>query len=171
MQNLEKIKQQWAKEWPELDTSTMMLIGRLQLVHKQMTTRMNQTFRRFGLTDAGFDVIATLRRSGPPYKLTAGQLLEQMLVTSGSMTSRLGRLEKQGWVCRLTDEHDKRVVWVQLTPSALAMSDDIILAHVETQKQLLAHVHCDDRRQLTELLARYFDTPPEDGANTTPDLT
>lgn len=95
MQNLERIKQQWAKELPDLNTSTMALIGRLQIVHKHMSSVMSDTFRQFQLTDAGFDVIATLRRSGKPYRLTPNQLLDQMLITSGSMTSRLTHLKKK----------------------------------------------------------------------------
>ncbi|MTJ02170.1 MarR family winged helix-turn-helix transcriptional regulator [Idiomarina piscisalsi] len=152
MQNLERIKQQWAKELPELDTSTMELVGRLQVLHKHMTSAMSETFRQFGLTDAGFDVIATLRRSGAPYRLTPNQLLEQMLITSGSMTSRLTHLQKKGLVEREQDDKDGRVHWVKLTDAGLTLSDKVIYEHVNTQKQLLSVLSVKERQQLTEQL-------------------
>ena len=151
MQNLERIKQQWAKELPELDTSTMELVGRLQVIHKHMASAMNNTFRQFGLTDAGFDVLATLRRSGKPY-----QLLEQMLVTSGSMTSRLTLLQKKGFVTREQDENDGRVNWVKLTDKGLVLSNQVIHQHVQTQERLLSVLSESERLQLTEQLSRYL---------------
>ena len=155
MQDLETIQQQWAHEIPDLDTSTMALIGRLQTIHKQLTDTMSKTFRRYGLTDAGFDVIATLRRSGSPYRLTPNQLLAQMLVTSGSMTSRLSRLQKQGWISRSADPDDRRVSWVQLTEKGLAQSEEVLRAHVATQQQLLAPLDDAHRKQLTDLLSAF----------------
>ncbi|HAS14176.1 MAG TPA: MarR family transcriptional regulator [Idiomarina abyssalis] len=156
MQNLERIKQQWAKELPELDTSTMELVGRLQVIHKHMASAMNNTFRQFGLTDAGFDVLATLRRSGKPYRLTPNQLLEQMLVTSGSMTSRLTLLQKKGFVTREQDENDGRVNWVKLTDKGLVLSNQVIHQHVQTQERLLSVLSESERLQLTEQLSRYL---------------
>ena len=57
MQNLDNIQALWAQEMPQLDTSTMALIGRLQIAHKHMTLAMSKTFRRYGLSEAGFDVL------------------------------------------------------------------------------------------------------------------
>lgn len=156
MQNLERIKQQWAKELPELDTSTMELVGRLQVINKHMTSAMSNAFRQFGLTDAGFDVLATLRRSGKPYRLTPNQLLEQMLVTSGSMTSRLTLLQKKGFVTREQDKNDGRVNWVKLTDKGLVLSNQVIHQHVQTQESLLSVLSESERLQLTEQLSRYL---------------
>jgi len=156
MQNLEKIRKQWSAEIPDLDTSGMALIGRLQIMHKHMSSVMSDTFRQFGLTDAGFDVLATLRRSGQPYRLTPKQLLEQMLITSGSMTSRLRLLEKKGWINREPDENDGRVVWVNLTRSGLTLSDMVIYQHVSTQAKLLSVFSDDECGQLTQQLRDYL---------------
>lgn len=156
MQNLEKIRKQWSAELPDLDTSGMAVIGRLQIMHKHMSSVMSDTFRQFGLTDAGFDVLATLRRSGQPYRLTPKQLLEQMLITSGSMTSRLRLLEKKGWINREPDENDGRVVWVNLTRSGLTLSDTVIYQHVSTQAQLLSVFSDEECGQLTQQLRDYL---------------
>ncbi|UTW34316.1 MarR family transcriptional regulator [Idiomarina loihiensis] len=141
---------------PDLNTSTMALIGRLQIVHKHMSSVMSDTFRQFQLTDAGFDVIATLRRSGKPYRLTPNQLLDQMLITSGSMTSRLTHLKKKGLIAREQDADDGRVNWVKLTNKGLALSEQVIHQHVKTQEQLLSVLSEDERKQLTEQLSNYL---------------
>ena len=156
MQNLDNIQALWAREMPQLDTSTMALIGRLQIAHKHMTLAMSKTFRRYGLSEAGFDVLATLRRSGPPYRLTPNQLLMQMLVTSGSMTSRLNQLKKQQLITRSQDQQDKRICWVQLTEQGLALSKEVIQAHVETQQTLLAGLSREQHQQLLSGLQAYL---------------
>ena len=156
MDALDHIQQLWAKQMPELDTSSMALIGRLQILHKQLTHAMSQTFRQFQLTDAGFDVLATLLRSGPPHALTPKQLLEQLLVTSGSITSRIDSLEKQGLIARTIGIKDKRQRQVQLTPKGKTTIEQAIKAHVETQKRLLSVLTEQEQRDLTEMLRTFM---------------
>lgn len=156
MDNLDHIRKCWAQEMPELDTSAMALIGRLQQVNKYMSQAMSQTFRRHGLTDAAFDVLATLLRSGPPYTLTPAQLLEQLLVTSGSMTSRLISLEKQGLIQRKVSTEDKRSRQVVLTKKGHEIIKRAMKQHVETQDALLSSLSKKEKAQLTELLRCYL---------------
>lgn len=156
MDALDHIQQQWAQQMPELDTSSMALIGRLQILHKQLTQAMSQTFRQFQLTDAGFDVLATLLRSGPPHALTPKQLLEQLLVTSGSMTSRLDSLEKQGLIARTVGTQDKRQRQVQLTTKGQKVIEQAIVAHVATQQKLLSVLTQQEQKDLTEMLRTFM---------------
>ena len=41
-----------------------------------------------------YDVMATLRRSGEPYELTAGDLVRQTMVTTEAITNRIDRLAR-----------------------------------------------------------------------------
>lgn len=156
MDNLDHIQSLWAKQMPELDTRSMALIGRLQLVHKHMTHAMSQTFRRHGLTDAGFDVLATLLRSGAPHTLTPTQLLEQMLVTSGSMTSRLNSLEKQGLIRREVSMDDRRGRQVALTRKGRGVIEKVMADHVATQDRLLGVLNEREKTQFIKLLHGYL---------------
>ncbi|MFI2810360.1 MULTISPECIES: MarR family winged helix-turn-helix transcriptional regulator [Microbulbifer] len=156
MDNLDRIQELWAAEMPGLDTSSMALIGRLQLVNKQMTQAMSATFRRHGLTDAGFDVLATLLRSGPPYTLTPSQLLDQMLVTSGSMTSRLDSLERGGFIERVVSPGDRRSRQVKLTTRGRAVIRKAIVDHVATQDRLLSVLTDTEKSGLIKLLRLYL---------------
>jgi DNA-binding MarR family transcriptional regulator len=156
MDTLDHIQQLWAQQQPDLDTSSMALIGRLQIVHKQLTQEMSKTFRQFNLTDAGFDVLATLLRSGAPYALTPKLLLAQMLVTSGSMTSRLDSLEKQGLIQRTVGEADKRQRQVRLTTAGKNVITEALLAHVETQQRLLSVLTEQEQNEMIGLLRTFM---------------
>lgn len=90
-----------------------------------------------------YDVLATLRRSGEPYELTAGDLVRQSMVTTGAITNRIDRLEQRGYVERATTS-DRRKVLVRLTPAGLALVDEVAVAHLAVERELLASL--DDRR-------------------------
>lgn len=156
LDELDRIQQAWTTEIPELDTSSMALIGRLQIVHKRLSLAMSANFRRYGLTDAGFDVLATLRRSGQPYQLTPNQLLAQTLITSGSLTSRLQSLEKLGFINRSCANTDKRSINVTLTATGKSVIEQVLVEHINVQKQLLSGLTPAEQHQLVSLLKSFI---------------
>ncbi|CAM5226031.1 MarR family winged helix-turn-helix transcriptional regulator [Alishewanella longhuensis] len=156
MDELDRIQQAWATEIPELDTTSMALIGRLQIVHKRLSLAMSANFRQYGLTDAGFDVLATLRRSGPPYQLTPNQLLAQTLITSGSLTSRLQSLEKLGFISRSCANTDKRSIDVTLTETGKTVIEQALVTHVTTQQQLLSGLSPAEQQHMVSLLRTFI---------------
>lgn len=88
---------QWAAQMPKLNTKAMGITSRVQRLAKYMNDELAKSIRESDLTQAGFDVLATLLRAGPPHSLTPNQLLDQMLITSGTMTSRIDLLERKIW--------------------------------------------------------------------------
>jgi DNA-binding MarR family transcriptional regulator len=69
--------------------------------------------RRSGLTHAQFDIIATLgNTSGMSYK----ELGDKTLITKGTLTGVIERLEQKGLVERQRNDCDKRSFFVRLTP-------------------------------------------------------
>src|SRR5687768_17999632 len=101
MDRAELAVQQWAAERPDLDPLAMAVLGRLADASERiMRDHMNPLFARAGLQSGEFDVLATLRRSGPPFALSPTSLYEAAMISSGGMTNRLDRLEKAGLVER-----------------------------------------------------------------------
>src|SRR4051812_39631776 len=92
MDPVDRLLGQWARERPDLDTSPMGVVGRISRVARRIDAAQRETFARFDLDPAGFDVLATLRRSGPGYALTPGELMRTAMVTSGALSQRLDRL-------------------------------------------------------------------------------
>lgn len=138
MDAVDQILEQWRQVRPDLDVSAMGPIGRLSRVFHHHARQMNETFARHGINAAGFDVLATLRRAGPPYALSPGELMGSMMITSGTMTNRIDQLIKQGLVSRAKDPGDARRVVVKLTSTGFDLIDQAVAAHVKTQSALLA---------------------------------
>src|ERR1700687_133623 len=97
---VDEILRQWARERPDLDTSSMAIVGRISRIEKKVDPLFTPVFRRFGLEQWSFDVLATLRRSGYPYELTPTQLFRSLMLTSGAITHRSDELVKAGLVQR-----------------------------------------------------------------------
>lgn len=155
MDRAQKAADQWARERPDLDTQAMVLLGRLSEAALVIARdRLNPTFVDFGLQPGEFDVLATLRRSGEPYALTPTDLYEAAMISSGSMTNRIDRLEKASLVARRPNPADKRGTLVALTPAGLALIDQAVSAHVANQQAAVASLDAREREQLSALLEK-----------------
>ncbi|WP_448207822.1 MarR family winged helix-turn-helix transcriptional regulator [Azospirillum sp. sgz302134] len=149
---VDAILEQWRRERPDLDTGPMGTIGRAKRCAALLQRRLDETFAEFGLTGWEFDVLATLRRSGAPYCLAPTALFSALMVTSGTMTHRLQRLEASGWVDRLPNPNDARSLLVRLTPAGLALIDRAVEAHVANEHRILAPLSPTDRAALDDAL-------------------
>ena len=150
-----RILEQWSIERPDLDVSPMGIIGRLHRLAARLDGELRPVFAEAGLGDGDFDVLATLQRSGPPYELTPGQLAATTMVTSGAITKRVDRLERQGYVARSVCAEDGRSRRIRLTDAGRALMADLIERHVANEHRLLAGLDDADRLALAELLERW----------------
>ncbi|EER60048.1 transcriptional regulator, MarR family [Acidovorax delafieldii 2AN] len=150
---VDAILDQWHRERPDLDVSPMGPIGRIKRCAALLQRRLDDTFGAFDLTSWEFDVLATLRRSGAPYCLAPTTLFSTLMVTSGTMTHRMGKLEAQGWIERLPNPADARSSLVQLTPEGLERIDRALEAHVANEHRILAPLKAADLAALDARLA------------------
>ncbi|SDH30308.1 DNA-binding transcriptional regulator, MarR family [Rhodococcus triatomae] len=148
-----EIIRQWARTRPELDVSALEIFGRLHRSFLLYRSQINEVFEDFGTNEAGFDVLACLRRAEPTFSRTAGQLAKQTLITTGGLTLRVNRLEEAGLVVRERDAADARVVYVTLTDAGRQLIDDVADAHFTELGRLLRQVGPSERRQLAGLLS------------------
>lgn len=146
---------QWNRELPDLDASSMLVLGRLAECALVITRdRINPLFAEFGLQPGEFDVLATLRRSGAAQGLTPTALYEDMMISSGSMTNRIDRLESAGLVERVPNPGDGRATLVRLTRAGLKLIDLAVVAHVRNQAEVLSPLDAAEQRQLADLLGK-----------------
>ena len=134
---VDAILRQWARERPDLDASPMGPIGRINRCAALLGQRLDANFAKFDLNLWEFDMLATLRRAGAPYRLSPTALFSTLMVTSGTMTHRLKRLEASGLVERMPNEHDARSMLVQLTARGLELINRAVGVHVEEERKLL----------------------------------
>jgi DNA-binding MarR family transcriptional regulator len=143
---------QWGKAMPELDASSMEVLGRMLRLLKHLAKVRAQAMAPFGFREGEFDVLATLRRAGEPYSLSPTQLYKSLLITSGAMTNRLNHLEQQGLIARISDPDDKRSTLVSLTPHGRSLIEQALVVHTATQNRLLENLSLAQREQLGSLL-------------------
>jgi DNA-binding MarR family transcriptional regulator len=151
---VDRILEQWERNAPEVDASAMAVFGRLHRCFLRYQTQVARIFAEHDVSMATFSVLASLRRSGPPYRLTVGELADIALVTSGGSTQRVDRLESAGLVVRERDGQDARVVHVQLTDKGVALIDEVVKAHFENEKNMLDGLTPTERRRLADLLRK-----------------
>jgi DNA-binding MarR family transcriptional regulator len=150
-----KAVEQWRRERPDLDARPMAVLGALSEAASLISReRLAPVFARFGLQSGEFDVLATLRRSGPPFALTPTALYEATMVTSGAITARLDRLEKAGLISRGPHPADRRGVVVQLTDEGRRLIDEAVTAHVENEHRILSGLTREEQDTLAALLAK-----------------
>jgi DNA-binding MarR family transcriptional regulator len=149
---VDRIEEDWQVERPDLDMSPVAVIGRVSRFSRLIDKRLGENFARFEIEDWMFDVLATLRRIGYPYELTAGELVRQSMVTTGAITNRVDRLVERDLVRRTQDPDDRRKVIVQLTQSGLDLVEAVLDSHLETEQEMLAALSTPQQEELKDSL-------------------
>jgi DNA-binding MarR family transcriptional regulator len=148
---VDRITNQWSAVRPDVDVSPINVIGRVSRLSRLVDRRLAQNFARHGIESWMYDVLATLRRSGEPYELTAGDLVRQTMVTTGAITNRIDRLEQRGLVERARTD-DRRKVIVRLTKKGLDVVDEVVDTHMATEREILAALSPRQQHNLGHLL-------------------
>lgn len=158
-----RIQAEWARERPDVDVAPQGVIGRLHRLGLLLTDRLTLVYRRYGLSEGEFDVLAALRRAGTPYERAPGELAVHTMVTTGAMTKRIDRLERDGLVARRRCAADGRGRVVALTPAGCELIDRAFTEHMENERSLLEDLTPQQAAQLETLLTAWlarFESPP-----------
>lgn len=142
----------WRRERPDLDVAPLEVLSRIGRLARHLDHARRQSFSAHGLEPWEFDVLAALRRSGAPYRLTPGRLVRETLVTSGTMTTRVDRLVGRGLVERAPSPSDRRGVHVLLTDRGRGLVDAAMADLVEVEEGILAVLPPERRAGLADAL-------------------
>ncbi len=149
---VDRLVEAWARERADLDLQPMEVLSRLSRLSHHLDRARRQAFAEHRLEPWEFDVLAALRRSGAPYELSPGRLIRETLVTSGTMTNRVDRLEARGLVERQPDPHDRRGVLVRLTGEGRTTVDGALEGLLGRERDLLAGLSGAEQTRLAGLL-------------------
>jgi DNA-binding MarR family transcriptional regulator len=148
------ILEQWQRERPDLDASPIGVIGRISRLARELEQRLETVYREQGLEPGWYDVLATLRRAGPPYRVRPTDFTNALMLTSSGTTKRLDRLEQAGLITRAPDPDDRRGTLITLTPAGLRLIDTASEAHLENERRLLGALTDAERGRLADLLRK-----------------
>jgi len=160
---VDAILDQWHRERPDLDTSPIGVIGRISRLSREIERRLEPVYAASGLEPGWYDVLATLRRAGPPYRLRPTDFAAALMLTSSGTTKRLDRLEAAGYITRAPDPSDRRGVLITLTPQGRKLIDKATVQHLANERRILTGLTPAEQRQLADLLRKLNITlPPHD---------
>jgi DNA-binding MarR family transcriptional regulator len=152
--HVDRVRGQWQHVRPDLDTTPLAIVARVGRAAAYFDQSTNALMGRFGLSRSSWDVLASLRRAGPPYERSPTELYRGLMRTSGTMTNRLKRLEREGLIERSADPQDGRGLLVRLTRKGLRLADEIAPAHLANERQLLRSLTPYDLETLETILRR-----------------
>lgn len=148
----------WQRVRPDVDTAALQVFSRVTRLAVLADRARRGAFDRHNLEPWAFDVLAALRRAGPPYALSPGALLRATMVTSATMTHRVDRLQAAGLVSRAPDPADRRGVQVLLTADGRSRVDAALADLVAAEEDLLGGLASPDREALAGLLRQLLVT-------------
>jgi DNA-binding MarR family transcriptional regulator len=167
---VDAIEEAWRRERPDVDSTSISIVTRIWRLGRFLDRGRAQALARLGTDPTTLDALATLRRAGAPYRLTAGEMARRSLVTPGAVSQRLDKLEQEGLVRREADKKDGRVVHVQLTARGRDLVDNMFVGIMEQEQALLAPFSRQERKALASLLRRWLSWFEAGGGDLTSEL-
>jgi len=150
--NVDKILAQWLDVRPDLDCSSMGVVGRLRRTSDIWKQKLDVVFKEHGLSSIEFDILATLRRSDTA--LTPTELYNTLMLSSGAVSTRIEQLVKRGFVRRVASEQDRRSCKVTLTKTGVELVDTALNAHVSNMDKMLKVLSSQEQEKLADLLKK-----------------
>ena len=154
--HIDRLVARWKQEKPEYNLAPVEIIGRAGRIMEHVDRALESKFEEWGITRASFDVLATLRRAGPPYRLLQRELMRQLMRTSGSISLRIDALERDGLVQRELNEEDRRTTEVVLTAAGHKLLEKVIPEHLANESVLVASLTVRERSELVVLLRKWL---------------
>ncbi|WP_411701344.1 MarR family winged helix-turn-helix transcriptional regulator [Conyzicola sp.] len=151
---VDRIVDAWQRERPDLDFTPLQVLSRVGRLARHLDRARRTAFAASDLDSWEFDVLSALRRAGSPYQLSPKSLLQQTLVSSGTMTNRIDRLVQRGLVERRTDPNDGRGILVVMTEDGCERVDVAIAELVTAEAELLEAISPVDQERLAGLLRK-----------------
>jgi len=139
----------WAAQaWPEIDPDVEAIVNRIQMAQRHLERAAVDTRDQVGLAHGELRIMLRLARGAR----SQGRIAKSLLVSTGTMTNQLDKLEAAGLVVRLPDPADRRGKVVEMTPKGRATLDNYVSVQAKRERQLLGRLSPDEKRRLNDLL-------------------
>ena len=149
-----RIEEDWASVEPTLHMRDSLLILAILRAAFELQKKTEEILSVFDLNTATYGVLVTLYRSAPPEGLTPTELSKHVLVTAGSITNRIDRLEERGLVQRVVSKTDRRSSRVKLTSNGKKILKEVLPLHLENEDLLIKNFSENEKMQLNQLILK-----------------
>ena len=144
----------WVREFPALDPWLVEFL----LVIAMLTGRINRETDRLlhdlNVSRTAMIILAALRRSRDPERLSPSELSQAAMLSSAGMTAQLDQLEERGLVRRSPHPEDRRALYVTLTRPGQKLVDKAIETYNAGHKRMLSGLASSERQALDVLLRK-----------------
>ena len=117
--------------------------------YNALFSRIEKQIQEYDLNNSEFGVLELLLNKG---EQPVQKIAEKILVTSGTITYIINKLEKKEFIIRKKCEKDKRVFYVCLTPKGEALITDVFQKHVQFLDELLGNLDEEVKKDLVKNL-------------------
>lgn len=151
---IDEFLEDFAPELPSIDLEVEGIVERIQFLRHHLKRTMEETLADHGLTHGEWSALGILKRGGPPYRRTPGQLARMLNLSTGAMTNRLDRLQDAGLIRRLPDPRDRRSVQVELTDAGHTAWAESVGVQGRKEELIVSALSKQERAKLNTLLRR-----------------
>ncbi len=144
----------WRNRRPDLDFTPVGVVSRLRRVRGHIDAALDDVFATHGLTAADFAVLVTLARVDDGDGVSQRRLMDELSLTSGTISVRMDRLVGAKLVDRSPDPRSGRSTLIRLTADGRALFERVVPAHLDNERRMLCALSDDEQQLLAGLLRK-----------------
>ncbi|MEO6338954.1 MAG: MarR family transcriptional regulator [Caulobacteraceae bacterium] len=138
-ESVDDLVEEWRAVLPDADVEAKAITSRIARLHHLIRLRVEAALETVGLSDSEYRLLAGVRRSGPPFRLSPSEITTRYLpMTSGGCTALIDRLEQRGLVERSANPADRRGVYVSLTEAGMTLAERAMRAVLAVETDVVA---------------------------------
>jgi len=130
---------------------SLKLLVVLSKAYKTVTDLAVKDMKQYGLSSSEFTILEVLYAKR---RIPLQQIGEKILITSGSITYNIDKLEQKGLLKRVPCVEDRRVIYAELTAAGDELFDRIFPDHAAVIHSVMNGVSEDEKLELIELLKK-----------------
>jgi DNA-binding MarR family transcriptional regulator len=141
----------WAiAHWPQIDPEVEGIVTRIEKIHRHFQEAFRASLGDAGLTKEEWKVLMALHDSVRSH----GWLSKDLDVSTGAMTNRLDKLERQGLIRRTPDPQDRRGVLLEITENGQSQLAEHVQAGADRERELVNDLTAAEKQELNRLLSK-----------------
>src|SRR3954468_13353278 len=152
--SVDALVEDWRGKRPDLDFEPLQVIRRLGRLRSHVDAELAREFDAYGLGAATFGVLVTLARLDEPDGVSQRRLMDELGLTSGTISVRMDRLVDEGLVERRTDPDSRGTTLITLTERGRALFERVAPRHLANERRLLAALTDEEELTLAALLRK-----------------
>lgn len=135
----------------DAQATSLKLFVVLTKAYRAISDQAIRDVRQYGLSPSEFAILEVLYAKG---KIPMQQIGEKILITSGSITYNIDKLEKKNLLRRVSSHEDRRVIYAEITDAGNELFNRIFPEHADKIHSLMKGISQDEQQETIVLLKK-----------------